>query len=69
LEIVVTFKIKIYGMKKLLIVLLLLAGLTVIAFASLSSRKSNKQSEKQSVEKKVEKQEKKKECRRTCIFS
>jgi sortase (surface protein transpeptidase) len=56
-------------MKKLLIVLLLLAGLTVIAFASLSSRKSNKQSEKQSVEKKVEKQEKKKECRRTCIFS
>lgn len=56
-------------MKKLLIVLLLLAGLTVIAFASLSNRKSNKQSEKQSVEKKVEKQEKKKECRRTCIFS
>ena len=55
-------------MKKLLIVLLLIAGLTVIAFASLNGRKSSKQT-KQTIEKKVEKPEKKKECRRSCIFS
>ena len=55
-------------MKKLLIVLLLIAGLTVIAFASLTNRKSNKQS-KQTIEKKTEKQEKKKECKKSCIFS
>ena len=55
-------------MKKLLIVLLLIAGLTVIAFASLTNRKSNKQS-KQTIEKKADKPEKKKECKRSCIFS
>jgi sortase (surface protein transpeptidase) len=55
-------------MKKLLIVLLLIAGLTVIAFASLTNRKSNKQS-KQKIEKKAEKQEKKRECKKSCIFS
>jgi hypothetical protein len=60
--------IKSYGMKKLLIVLLLLAGLTAIAFASLSGRKSSKQ-DKQTIEKKADKPEKKKECRRSCIFS
>lgn len=56
-------------MKKVLIVLLLIAGLAVIAFASMSGRKTDKQTKKQSIEKKAEKQEKKKECRRTCIFS
>ena len=55
-------------MKKLLIVLLLIAGLTVIAFASLTNRKSNKQS-KQTIEKKADKQEKKKECKKSCMFS
>jgi hypothetical protein len=53
------------NMKKLLIILVLIAGITAIAFASLSSRKSNKQA----IEKKAEKKEKKKECSRTCIFS
>lgn len=51
-------------MKKILIFLLLIAGITVIAFASLNNRKSNKQA----IEKKAEKKEKK-ECRHTCIFS
>jgi ethanolamine transporter EutH len=51
------------NMKKLLIILVLIGGVTAIAFASLSSRKNNKQA----IEKKAEKKEKK--CSRTCIFS
>jgi serine protease inhibitor ecotin len=50
-------------MKKILIAVVLIAGITAIAFASLSSRKADKQS----IEKKAEKKEKK-ECKRTCIF-
>lgn len=49
-------------MKKLLIGLVLVGGLTAIAYASLSSRKDNKQA----TEKKMEK---KKECKKHCIFS
>lgn len=49
-------------MKKLLIGLVLLGGVTAIAYASFSSRKNNKQM----VEKKMEK---KKECKKHCIFS
>jgi hypothetical protein len=52
------------NMKKLLIILVLIAGITAIAFASLSNRKSNKQS----IEKKTDKKEKK-ECSRSCLFS
>ncbi|HEX7903733.1 MAG TPA: hypothetical protein VF487_07635 [Chitinophagaceae bacterium] len=51
-------------MKKILIAVLLIAGITAIAFASLSNRKSNKQA----IEKKAEKKEKK-ECRHSCLFS
>ncbi|HEX7845489.1 MAG TPA: hypothetical protein VF476_06760 [Chitinophagaceae bacterium] len=49
-------------MKKLVIGLALLGGVTAIAFASFSSRKTDKQV----VEKKAEK---KKECKRSCLFS
>ena len=51
-------------MKRVLIAMVLLGGVTAIAFASLKS--TNK---KDQTEKKVEKKEKKKECKRTCIFS
>ena len=51
-------------MKKILIAVLLIAGITAIAFASLTNRKSNKQA----IEKKAEKKEKK-ECRHSCLFS
>ena len=50
-------------MKKLLIGLALLGGVTAITYASLGSRKEDK---KQATEKKVEK---KKECRKSCLFS
>jgi hypothetical protein len=50
-------------MKKILIAVVLVAGITAIAFASFTNRKGNKQS----IEKKAEKKEKK-ECKRTCIF-
>jgi hypothetical protein len=56
---------KLTGMKKLLIALILIAGITAIAFASLTNRRSNKHT----TEKKMEKKEKKKECRRSCIFN
>ena len=55
-------------MKQVLIIILLLAGITAIAFASLGSRKTSKEN-KQAIEKKVEKQVKKKDCKRSCIFS
>ena len=51
-------------MKKLLIALVLIAGITAIAFASLTNRKSNKQA----TEKKMEKKEKKSTCTHTCLF-
>jgi hypothetical protein len=49
-------------MKKILLGLVLLGGVTAIAYASLSNRKNNKQA----TEKKMEK---KKECKKHCIFS
>ena len=49
-------------MKKMLIGLALLGGVTAIAAASLGSRKTDKQN----IEKKAEK---KKECKRSCLFS
>jgi hypothetical protein len=49
-------------MKKLLIGLALLGGVTAITYASFSSRKDNKQT----TEKKMEK---KKECKKHCLFS
>jgi flagellar basal body-associated protein FliL len=50
-------------MKKIVIALVLLGGITAFAFASLKST-----SKKEQTEKKTEKKEKKKECKRTCIF-
>lgn len=52
------------GMKKFVIALILVAGVTGIAFAAFDSTGSKKQ--KMKVEKKAEK---KKECKRSCIFS
>ncbi len=49
-------------MKKLLIGMVLLGGVTAIAYASFSSHKNNKQT----TEKKMEK---KKECKKQCMFS
>jgi uncharacterized protein involved in outer membrane biogenesis len=48
------------NVKKLLVVFLLLAGLTAVAFASFNSNRK-----KADTEKKVEK----KECQRKCMFS
>jgi hypothetical protein len=53
--------------KKLFAVLVLVAGLTVVAFASLSTEKKKNKKENK-VEKKEMKKEKK-NCKRTCIFS
>lgn len=47
-------------MKKVLVALLLIAGLTAVSFASFNSKKK-----KVNTEQKVEK----KECKRKCIFS
>ena len=52
------------GMKKFVIALILVAGVTGIAYAAFDSSGSKKQ--KMKVEKKAEK---KKECKRSCIFS
>lgn len=52
-------------MKKILIALVLVAGITAIAFASFSSRKNNKQL----IEKKAEQKSKEKKCQHSCIFS
>ncbi len=49
-------------MKKLLVVLVLLACITAVAFASFSNNRK-----KAGVENKIEK--KKKECKRSCLFS
>jgi FtsZ-interacting cell division protein ZipA len=51
------------NLKKLLIIVVLIAGITAIAFASFTNRKSNKQQ----TEKKTDKKEK--QCKRTCMFS
>lgn len=51
-------------MKKLLIALVLLGGITAVAFATLNSSKK-----KAKIEKKTEKKERKRECRHTCPFS
>ena len=48
-------------MKKMLVGLALLGGVTAIAYASFSSRKSDKQT----IEKKAEK---KKECKKSCSY-
>ncbi len=53
-------------MKKLLIGLVLLGGITAIAYASLNN---NRKSDKQATEKKMDKKEKKKECKKRCLFS
>ena len=52
-------------MKKILVALVLVAGIGAIAYASLSKNSSNKQT----IEKKTEKLEKKKECKKSCMFS
>jgi type II secretory pathway component PulJ len=62
---VVTFIDKTFSMKKILVALVLVAGIGAIAYASLSKNSSNKQA----IEKKTDKQEKKKECKKTCMFS
>jgi hypothetical protein len=49
-------------MKKVLVGLALLGGVTAIAYASFSSRKSDKQT---TIEKKAEK---KKECKKSCSY-
>lgn len=55
-------------MKRLLIMLVLLAGVAYVAIASFSNhRKSSASNNK--VEKKEASQEKKKQCKRTCLFS
>jgi hypothetical protein len=61
---IVTSVSKLMGMKKFVIALILVAGVTGIAFAAFDSSGSKKQ--KMKVEKKAEK---KKECKRSCIFS
>jgi hypothetical protein len=58
----VTYNSKISAMKKILVAVVLLGGITAVAFASLNNKKKDT-----SIEKKTEK--KKKECRRTCDFS
>ena len=50
-------------MKRLIVALALVGGVTAVAFGSLQHKKSNKQS----VEKKMDK--KKRSCRHTCPFS
>lgn len=52
-------------MKKVLVGITLVAGITAVAFAALDSSTSTKKTQ---TEKKAEKQEKKKECKRTCLF-
>lgn len=54
-------------MKRVMVALTLVAGITAVAFAALDSSKST--TKKAQTEKKTEKQEKKKECKRTCFFS
>lgn len=51
-------------MKKVVIALVLLGGVTGFAFASLKSTNKKNQTEKKTGEKKMKKQ-----CSRTCIFS
>lgn len=50
-------------MKKIIVGVVLLAGVTAVAFGSFSNKKKNKATK----EKKAEK--KKKDCKRTCMFS
>jgi uncharacterized alpha/beta hydrolase family protein len=54
-------------MKKVLVAMTLVAGITSVALAALDS--SSNSTKKAQTEKKTEKQEKKKECKRTCFFS
>ena len=48
-------------MKKALVVVLLMAGIGAVAFASFSSKKKS--------ENRIEKKAEKKECKRQCMFS
>ena len=59
---IVIFQSKIPGMKKILVAVVLLAGITAVAFASFNNNKK-----KAGIEKKAEK--KKKDCSRSCLFS
>ncbi len=59
----VTFTSKISAMKKILVAVVLLGGVTAVAFASLN----NNRKKETATEKKMEK--KKKQCTRTCSFS
>ena len=54
-------------MKKMVVALILAAGVTAITFAALDSSNSSKKKVK--TEKKAIQKEKKKECKRSCIFS
>ncbi|HMU47629.1 MAG TPA: hypothetical protein PKC72_14765 [Chitinophagaceae bacterium] len=51
-------------MKRFLVVLILVAGLAAVAFASFNSNKKKTQTEK-----KAEKKEMKKKCSHSCMFS
>lgn len=55
-------------MKRLLIMLVLLAGIAYVAVASFSNHRKNPAS-KNKVEKKEASREKKKQCKRSCLFS
>ncbi len=51
-------------MKRFVVALVLVAGVTAVALASFTSNRK-----KADTEKKVDKKEKKKECKRSCLFS
>jgi hypothetical protein len=60
---IVPFVSKFSAMKKLIVGIVLLSGVTAVAFASFSNKKKDKAAK----EKKTEK--KKRDCKKTCMFS
>jgi len=66
-KILVTFNSKYTGMKKTLVAVVLLAGVTAVAFASFNNNRKKAGIENRSDDNRMEK--KKKECSHTCPFS